>query len=106
MEAGFSNFHLWSTAGSTLTYAWSYYLCMDVKIYIMMGIVSFGVVCYLIAEVRLHMTSQGFGDRKDLDDAVEVHVGQHQQQTSDDNESVGNGFNTDEKLKSDEDIRY
>lgn len=65
MEAAFSNFHLWSTLGSTLTYAWSHSFCVDVKIYIMMGIVSVGVVCYLITELHMFFTQKKPSEKTD-----------------------------------------
>ncbi|XP_058794594.1 UNC93-like protein [Phymastichus coffea] len=49
-EAGYSNFKLWEATGSVITYAYSPYLCSNVKLYILIGVLSFGMLCYLIIE--------------------------------------------------------
>jgi hypothetical protein len=50
-ESGYANFKLWEATGSVLTYAYSPYLCTDMKLYILMGILCMGIVCYLIIEI-------------------------------------------------------
>lgn len=49
-EAGYSNFKLWEATGSVITYAYSPYLCSNVKLYILIGLLSIGMLCYLIIE--------------------------------------------------------
>lgn len=61
MESAFSNFHLWYTGGSMMAYAWSYGLCVRTKIYLMMGMVSVGVVCYMAIEVHLFIVARREG---------------------------------------------
>ncbi|KAL7300713.1 hypothetical protein TKK_0006693 [Trichogramma kaykai] len=50
-ESGYSNFKLWEATGSVITYAYSPYLCTDVKLYILMGVLCVGMICYLIIEM-------------------------------------------------------
>lgn len=45
-EAAFSNFRLWESTGSVITYAYSPYLCTESKIYCLMGILCLGMVGY------------------------------------------------------------
>ncbi|GAB6029501.1 Protein unc-93 A [Chamberlinius hualienensis] len=44
LETGFSVFHFWLYFSSTLFYAWSNFLCMNAKIYILM---TFGALCFI-----------------------------------------------------------
>ncbi|XP_054009390.1 UNC93-like protein isoform X1 [Hylaeus anthracinus] len=49
-EAAFSNFRLWESTGSVITYAYSPYLCTHMKIYVLMGILCLGMVGYGLIE--------------------------------------------------------
>ncbi|OXU19293.1 hypothetical protein TSAR_014982 [Trichomalopsis sarcophagae] len=55
-ESGYSNFKLWEATGSVITYAYSPYLCTSVKLYILMGILCVGVICYLVIEFTGRVT--------------------------------------------------
>lgn len=50
-ESGYSNFKLWEATGSVITYAYSPYLCTNIKLYILIGILCIGMLCYLIIEL-------------------------------------------------------
>ncbi|XP_011502128.1 PREDICTED: UNC93-like protein [Ceratosolen solmsi marchali] len=50
-ESGYSNFKLWEATGSVISYAYSPYLCTDIKLYVLMGILCLGIVCYLVIEL-------------------------------------------------------
>ncbi|XP_034949361.1 UNC93-like protein [Chelonus insularis] len=50
-EAAYSNFRLWEATGSVITYAYSPYLCTNIKLYILSGILIVGVIGYGIIEV-------------------------------------------------------
>ncbi|KAB7495532.1 UNC93-like protein [Armadillidium nasatum] len=49
-EAAFSNYRLWESAGFILAYVWSGIICVELKIYILIGILSFAMVGYYIIE--------------------------------------------------------
>ena len=49
-EAAFSNFRLWESTGSVITYAYSPYLCTHTKLYVLMGILCLGMVGYVLIE--------------------------------------------------------
>lgn len=58
MEAAFSNYQVWNNVGQSLSYAWSYHLCVYTKAYLMIVIVSIAIICYLIIELHLHTYSK------------------------------------------------
>ncbi|XP_015512738.2 UNC93-like protein isoform X1 [Neodiprion lecontei] len=47
-EAAYSNFRLWEATGSVLAYAYSPYLCTNIKLYILLAILCIGVTGYVI----------------------------------------------------------
>lgn len=49
-EAAFSNFRLWESTGSVITYIYSPYLCTYVKLYLLIGILCIGMVGYGVIE--------------------------------------------------------
>ncbi|XP_072760653.1 UNC93-like protein [Anoplolepis gracilipes] len=49
-EAAFSNFRLWESTGSVITYVYSPYLCTFTKFYLLIGILCAGMVGYGIIE--------------------------------------------------------
>ncbi|KAG7211087.1 hypothetical protein KM043_016448 [Ampulex compressa] len=49
-EAAFSNFRLWESTGSVITYAYSPYLCTHMKLYCLIGILCLGMVGYGFVE--------------------------------------------------------
>ncbi|XP_017753017.1 PREDICTED: UNC93-like protein [Eufriesea mexicana] len=49
-EAAFSNFRLWESTGSVITYAYSPYLCTQTKLYFLMGILFLGMIGYGVIE--------------------------------------------------------
>lgn len=49
-EAAFSNFRLWESTGSVITYIYSPYLCTYTKLYLLIGILCVGMVGYGIIE--------------------------------------------------------
>ncbi|KRT83652.1 membrane transporter [Oryctes borbonicus] len=50
-EAAYSNFRLWESTGSAITYAYNPYLCTNVKLYLLLGLLLIGVTGYTIVEV-------------------------------------------------------
>lgn len=57
-EAAYSNFKLWEATGSVITYAYSPYLCTDTKLFVLIGILVIGVICYLIIEFITNQTKK------------------------------------------------
>lgn len=49
-EAAFSNFRLWESTGSVITYVYSPYLCTFTKLYLLIGILCAGMIGYGIIE--------------------------------------------------------
>ncbi|XP_047362531.1 UNC93-like protein isoform X1 [Vespa velutina] len=49
-EAAYSNFRLWESTGSVITYIYSPYLCTYMKIHILMAILCIGMIGYAIIE--------------------------------------------------------
>ncbi|CAH1121756.1 unnamed protein product [Ceutorhynchus assimilis] len=49
-EASYSNFRLWESTGSVITYAYSPYLCIDVKLYLLLGLLILGASGYTMVE--------------------------------------------------------
>lgn len=49
-EAAFSNFRLWESTGSVITYVYSPYLCTQTKLYCLIAILCLGMIGYGIIE--------------------------------------------------------
>lgn len=45
-EAAYSNFRLWESTGSVITYAYSPYLCTHIKLYLLLGLLLIGISGY------------------------------------------------------------
>ncbi|XP_013773994.1 protein unc-93 homolog A-like [Limulus polyphemus] len=52
-EATFSNYRLWESIGFSMAFAYSTYLCIDIKIYILLGFLATGMLGYLIIDIRM-----------------------------------------------------
>ena len=63
-EAAFANSRLWQSTGIFISYAYSPYLCVAIKLYIIMSVLLIGTAGYLGIEVlekkrnRLNITQQ------------------------------------------------
>ena len=49
-EAAFSNFRLWESVGFAISYAYSNYLCISTKLYLMLAYLTIGLIGYLAIE--------------------------------------------------------
>lgn len=49
-EAAFSNYRMWESLGFIIQYAYSFYLCASVKIYILTSVLVVGMSGYLAVE--------------------------------------------------------
>lgn len=45
-EASYSNFRLWESTGSVITYSYSPYLCTHIKLYLLLGLLILGILGY------------------------------------------------------------
>lgn len=62
-EAAFSNFRLWESTGSVITYMYSPYLCTNKKLYILMGVLCAGMFGYIVIEGS-DRTEKAISDKK------------------------------------------
>ncbi|XP_056419320.1 protein unc-93 homolog A-like [Hyla sarda] len=53
-EAGFANYRLWESMGFMIAYAYSTFLCVSVKLYILLGVLILGMVLYACVEYVEH----------------------------------------------------
>lgn len=51
-EAAFSNYRLWESIGFIIAYAYSTFICVNAKLYVLLGVLGAGMVGYLIIETR------------------------------------------------------
>jgi len=63
-EAAFSNYRLWESLGFLVAFAYSFYLCAAVKLYILTSALVVGMLGYLVVEYlqwksRLSVTVSG-----------------------------------------------
>lgn len=49
-EPSFSNYRLWESLGFIMAYVFSNVLCVNVKLYILLGVISAGMMGYFIVE--------------------------------------------------------
>ena len=57
-EAAFSNYRLWESVGFIIAYAYSTFICVDAKLYVLIGVLATGITGYLIIELREHRQSK------------------------------------------------
>jgi len=50
-EAAFSNYRLWESVGFVVAFAYSFYLCTAVKLYILTSVLVVAMIGYLAAEL-------------------------------------------------------
>lgn len=63
-EASYSNFRLWESTGSVITYAYSPYLCTDVKLYLLLGLLLIGASGYTAVEYQQYKNKHSEKDIK------------------------------------------
>lgn len=51
-EAAFSNYRLWESIGFIIAYAYSTFICVNAKLYVLLGVLGAGMIGYLIIEAR------------------------------------------------------
>lgn len=50
-EAAYSNFRLWQSVGFIIAFSYSHYVCVAVKIYIVIALLCIGLAGYLFLEL-------------------------------------------------------
>lgn len=61
-EAAFSNYRLWQSLGFAIAFAYSSFLCVNVKIYICLAVVLCGMAGYLAIELMEHTRLKQIAD--------------------------------------------
>jgi len=56
--AAFANFRLWQSLGFVIPFAYSNFLCTDVKLYILMAMLILGTAGYIIVEYTHRSTAE------------------------------------------------
>ncbi|XP_038050547.1 protein unc-93 homolog A-like [Patiria miniata] len=62
-EAAFSNYRLWESLGFTVSFAYSNFLCVWIKLAVLAGVLVFGIGFYYIVEMKACMRRQREADR-------------------------------------------
>lgn len=62
-EASYSNFRLWESTGSVITYAYNPYLCTDVKLYLLLGLLLIGITGYATIELLERKKKKAVSDQ-------------------------------------------
>lgn len=57
-DAAFSNQRLWNSLAFAVAFGYSTFLCVDVKIYVLLGVLLSGVIGYIIIEIFEHKKIQ------------------------------------------------
>ncbi|CAH0554817.1 unnamed protein product [Brassicogethes aeneus] len=61
-EAAYSNFRLWESTGSVITYAYSPYICTHIKLYLLLGLLIIGICGYTAIEYLEHKKNEDDGE--------------------------------------------
>ncbi|KAG9336264.1 hypothetical protein JZ751_002611 [Albula glossodonta] len=65
-EAAFSNYRLWESTGFVITYAYSNFLCVNVKLYILIGVLLVSMGLYAWVEYEEHKNSAVVAQNKNV----------------------------------------
>lgn len=55
-DVAFQNFRMLQGFGAALAFSLSTFLCVSIKLYILIGLLIVSIVCYVLAEYRLRRT--------------------------------------------------
>ncbi|XP_063773796.1 protein unc-93 homolog A-like [Pseudophryne corroboree] len=71
-EAGFANYRLWESLGFVIAYGYSTFLCVSVKLYILLSVLVVGMVLYALVEYSEHkkMSRNKLGKETCADDSL------------------------------------
>ncbi|XP_028401831.1 protein unc-93 homolog A-like [Dendronephthya gigantea] len=62
-EAAFSNYRLWESLGFVISFALSSFICVRVKIYILIAVLVIGMILYAAVEVMYRQSSKNFNPK-------------------------------------------
>ena len=54
-EAAFSNYRMFQAIGFSIAFGYSYFLCVEIKVYIMASVLLLALSLYAVIEMRLYM---------------------------------------------------
>ncbi|XP_053315889.1 protein unc-93 homolog A-like [Spea bombifrons] len=63
-EAAFANYRLWESLGYVITFAYSNFLCVNVKLYIVLSVMILGMTLYLVVEYTEYKKSSTIYSRR------------------------------------------
>ena len=70
-DIAFQNFRMLQGFGAALAFFFSTFLCVNVKLYILIGLLILSIICYVLAEYQLRRT-ENIGGAADM--IVDVRV--------------------------------
>ena len=73
-EAAFSNYRMWESLGFVLAFAYSNFLCTDVKLYILIGTLVVGMTLYYVVEVMLRKDKRTDGVDNDTTEGDKTEI--------------------------------
>ena len=59
-EAAFSNYRLWESAGYILAFILQTQVCIEAKLYVLLGIIILGMIGYFLSEISERSQKQKF----------------------------------------------
>ncbi|XP_044148424.1 protein unc-93 homolog A-like [Bufo gargarizans] len=69
-EAGFANYRLWESLGFVIAYGYSTFLCVSVKLYILLAVLAIGMVLYACVEYGEHKKISSKRVMQESDDSL------------------------------------
>lgn len=54
-EAAFANYRMWESLGFVISFAYSTFLCLEYKLYVLLGVLALTALTYPIVEFREHL---------------------------------------------------
>ncbi|XP_005113027.3 protein unc-93 homolog A [Aplysia californica] len=61
-EAAFSSYRMFHACGCAMAFGYSYFLCVETKVYILAGSLSLALTMYGVIEMKMQLQSQHIGD--------------------------------------------
>ncbi|XP_062858490.1 protein unc-93 homolog A [Trichomycterus rosablanca] len=73
-EAAFANYRMWESLGFVIAFAYSTYICLSTKIYILIAMLALNMVTYILVEFNeyRHPTTPASPDRTEKEDVMKV----------------------------------
>lgn len=71
-EAAFANYRMWESLGFVISFAYSTFMCLEYKLYIMLGVLALTAVTYPIVEFQEHVRATLAQENADEDTGAKV----------------------------------